>query len=463
MSDAIDSFSQGQRISLVFGAALTRFTSALNDLHELLKLAATADRTRKRPDDLRRLGDLLTSQQRKTGERAAEKAFATANEQLEKLNGGPPVESPAGKRHPIAPEQAVAILIILIGPDATGEVARTYLEECGEDPDIARYGLSYFQWTRAASLVERTALSVLPASLASLEELIGSVLRIWLTMHPDALNASNKSMTAGDASSYASGDDIKRWAIDEAVRGVIDGSASHWRDVILKNLKVDMRELVADWSAFLEAVARRHVIVHSGGRVDQRYLDDTGTYDHGHELGDTVVCDHAYISATLDTFHELGEALAIGLLAKLVPAGGEPAALAAPFVLGALERSNWRHALVLSQAVVTTERGSSVLDELRINWWMARRECGEPLEVITSEVDKWTPNEEDLPIRLGKAALLFDEEATHLILLEYKRGGGEIPKNWPLVVAMRQKFPSIQKMCSGAGQVSRSNRPKKRR
>jgi hypothetical protein len=184
-------------------------------------------------------------------------------------------------------------------------------------------------------------------------------------MHPDALNASNKSMTAGDASSYASGDDIKRWAIDEAVRGVIDGSASHWRDVILKNLKVDMRELVADWSAFLEAVARRHVIVHSGGRVDQRYLDDTGTYDHGHELGDTVVCDHAYISATLDTFHELGEALAIGLLAKLVPAGGEPAALAAPFVLGALERSNWRHALVLSQAVVTTERGSSVLDELR--------------------------------------------------------------------------------------------------
>jgi hypothetical protein len=276
MSDAIDSFSQGQRISLVFGAALTRFTSALNDLNELLKLAATADRTRKRPDDLRRLGDLLTSQQRKTGERAAEKAFATANEQLERLDGGPPVESPAGKRHPIAPEQAVAILIILIGPDATGEVARLYLDECGEDPDIARYGLSYFQWTRAASLVERTALSVLPASLSSLEELIGSVLRIWLTMYPDALNASDKSMTAGDASGYASGDDIKRWAIGAAVRGVIDGSASHWRDVILKNLKVDMRELVADWSAFLEAVARRHVIVHSGGRVDQRYLDDTG-------------------------------------------------------------------------------------------------------------------------------------------------------------------------------------------
>jgi hypothetical protein len=110
-----------------------------------------------------------------------------------------------------------------------------------------------------------------------------------------------------------------------------------------------------------------------------------------------------------------------------------------------LERSNWRHALVLSQAVVTTERGSSVLDELRINWWMARRECGEPLEVITSEVDKWTPNEEDLPIGLGKAALLFDEEATRLILLEYKRVGREIPKNWPLVVAMRRSLHQFRR------------------
>lgn len=79
------------------------------------------------------------------------------------------------------------------------------------------YALRDLQWMRRGPLTAIVGKALLPGIVADLEELVAALLRLWLTLYPQAEGVDQKQVTVGDVASYASSDDILRRAIDEKV------------------------------------------------------------------------------------------------------------------------------------------------------------------------------------------------------------------------------------------------------
>ncbi|MHB1582793.1 MAG: hypothetical protein ACYCU7_00390 [Acidimicrobiales bacterium] len=460
MSDPLSDFSGSQRIGFVMGSALTQFTTDLKDLRRLLELAVREDTSRKRPAELDAEADRIGKDRARLVERAAIQAFDAYSGRIkeieaESLRGE---EEADARHHPLAPEQVIAMLVMLSGREHLEETARSYMEACGGDSAAAAYGFAYLQWARATPLSTKMATSLVPMAVAQFGNLVGALYRQWLIMYPDALG--EKKLNYLDAYVYASGDDILRKGIDEKVADMLAGGSEGWVKQVSDDLKIDMPGLAPDWDAVVEVFARRNAIVHAAARVDPKYLKRTGREDI--EAGTTLECDKTYATSTFDHLEELGIALSVTWFAKLDGEGPEPAVIAAPHILRALERADWTEAQALSAAVVDGRDPECLPPEVRVNWWMARREAGEGVEGIRNEVEAWDPPGDDPEYRLAKAALLLDANVFKKVLsTDYQGGGAGVPpgvRAWPLVSVMRRRFPDLQPLF--AIRPAAPNRPK---
>ena len=461
MGDPLSEFSSGQRIGFVMGSALARFTTDLLDLRRLLDLAIREDTSRKRPAELEERADSLGKDRARSVERAILKASDASSERIKEIEaenaGGDAADA---RRHPLAPEQVIAVLVMLSGREHLEDTAKSYVEACGGDGEAARYGFSYLQWARATPPSTRMATSLVPMAVAELGTLVGALYRQWLMMHPNALG--EKSLTYLEAYEYVSRDDILRKGVDEKVARLLGGGSEQWVKHVSENLKIDMPGLVANWSEIVEIFARRNAIVHAAGGVDAKYLERTG---RDLEVGASLECGNVYATSALDHIEELGIALGVVWFAKLVPEGPEPAVIAGPHVLNALQKNDWATARMLAAAVMEGRDLEGLPPEVRVNWWMARREAGEGVEGIREEVDAWDPPGEDLDYRLAKAALLLDVRAFREVLATESKGEGIPPgvRSWPLVVVMRREFPELQPLFAMRPESRRLPPPRPRR
>jgi len=370
-------------------------------------------------------------------------AFDDASDRVRKIEAESAGRDPEKvRRHPLAPEQVVAMLVMLSGREHLEETARKYMEACGGDSEAASYGFAYLQWKCGSPPSTKMATSLVPMAVAQFGTLVGALYRQWLVMYPDALG--NKNLTYLEAYEYASPDDILRRGIDEKVADVLAGGSDRWVRQVEDDLKIDMRGLVIDWSDVEEVFARRNAIVHAAGRVDAMYLRRTGRDDQ--EIGASLECNNEYAASAFDRIEELGIALSVTWFAKLAPEGPEPAIIAGPHILNALQKDDWTGARMLAAAVVKGRDLECLPPEVRVNWWMARREAGEGVEGIRNEVNAWDPPGNDPDYKLAKAALLLDERAFRELLATEYKGEGIPPgaRRWPLVEVMRRKFPDLK-------------------
>lgn len=447
----VETFSRPDRIALVVGGAWTRLILQLNEARELLEVAADRDRrSSSRPSDLQILGRGLGGEKRRLVERATEAAATKAEGDLLLLLAGEDRRASgqpaAKKRYPAAPEQLFLLAMIGIGPSRLRKVISTMLAECNNDSDAVRYALRYLQWKRRDPLTTIAGRALLPIIVADFEELLAALVRLWLTLYPEALGVDRHQVTVGVVGSYESIDDIVRLAIDEKVDDFMNSSPEDWRRTLADKLHIDCVEFASDWSAILEILARRHAIVHAGGLVDDRYLKRLPPGTVIPTIGTPLVTDRAYISAAIERSEQLATGLVVAWLAHFLPAGDSHVPeIASDPVLRALEQRRWQDAANLAQIALSGFDVDHQYHELRVNWWMARRELGNEWDTLRAEIEGWTPPNAEPRYVVAKAALLRDEIGLLNALRDYDAHGLSVRDlaTWPLIVHMRERSSRV--------------------
>jgi hypothetical protein len=346
-------FTRDQLIGLVAAAALARFTISMRDHRRALEAAQQADRsTMTTPLELERLAVPMDRERRRQAEKAGDQLMKRINERLEvaieatgqdEETSGPPNR---GLRYPPSEEQVFAWLLSLVGPTAVGEVGHEFARDCTDDAEVAAYAVAHMQWKRRAPLGDRVGAALLPATTAAFEELLGALVRLWLTLYPGALGVDRSQIPVGVARAYQGPDDILRAAVDNKVREVLSKAPAEWRELLKNEPGVDLGVLTDQWHLVCEVLARRNVIVHWGGRVDADYLARLPEGMARPVLGEVLVTDANYAKKTFDLFEHLGTALGVAWLAQLVPKGPVPAEQAADHLYSALKEGRYRDALV---------------------------------------------------------------------------------------------------------------------
>jgi hypothetical protein len=446
----VETFSRPDRIALVAGGVWSRLISQLNEVRELLEAAADRDRrSSSRPSDLQILGRGLGGETRRRLERAAEAAATKAEGDLDLVFAGDDGHAsgqPSGKnRHPPAPEQLLLLAMIGIGPSRLREVIGTLLVECDNDSDAVRYALRYLQWKRRDSLTTIAGRALLPIIVADFEELLAAVVRLWLTLYPEALGVDRHQVTVGLVRTYKSIDDILRLAIDEKVEDFMNTNPEDWRRALADKLDIDRVKLTSDWPAILEMFARRHAIVHAGGLVDDRYLKRLPPGASATTIGTPLFTGRAYISAAIDRSEQLATGLVVAWLADFLPAGGSHVPeIASDPVLRALEQRRWQDVANLAEIALGGFDADHSHHELRVNLWMARRGLGDNWDTLPAEIEGWTPPKAEPRYLVAKAALLRDEIGLLNALRDYDAHGLSVRDlaARPRIVHMRERSPT---------------------
>lgn len=446
----IEDYSMGQRMALVLRTTLTRFTITLHDLRRLIVQAKDEELRRRPPDDLREVEKLISWRHSaslvKRIERAAEDAFTGVIAYFDSLEADAPSGPREGQdflRYPAAFEYIVAALTMKVTRDRVQEFWRM-VAVADEDPDGTRYAMLWLQWKYAPPLPDRLATALLPTLTAAFEEVLGAIFRLRLNVHPGEVK--EKRIAIKTLSLYEPGD-LQLRAIDDKVRELIRKSPAGWADQTQRDIQLDVRTTGLHWEQLEEVFARRDVLVHAGGRVDAQYMERTHSSDA--ELGQSLFCDEEYFAAALSALDETAQFLVAAYFAKLTTTGPDPAELAATLILRFLQGKRWDDALRLAEIVLSGRDIDKVSAEVRVNWWMARRETGEGVDGIREEVEGWSPPNGEARYRLAKAALLFDDNRVRRILQEQHRGAkplGPIVEDWPLIEVMCDRHPNLRSL-----------------
>lgn len=475
MPDGVDGeeagFSRPERIALAVGGILTQLSLKLSEARDLLDAADRRDRAQSsRPADLQQLGRDLGRDARRRIERAAEAAASDVASDLRlAFSGGEedlPPDPLSKKRYPPAPEHVFLFAMMGIGPTRLRQVFESVAFECGTDSDALRYVLRYIQWKHRDPLATIAGRALLPIVIADFEELLAALVRLWLTLYPDALGVNRHQLSVGDIGQYESFDDIRRLAIDAKVDDFMSRSCEGWRRQLADKLHVHVDALASNWAGVVEIFARRHAIVHAGGLVDDRYLNALVDAAAAPPVGTPLITDKDYMFAAIDQIEQLAEGLAVAWLEHFLPVGDShlPEMASAP-VLRALEQKRWHDARNLAQIALKGLGGAHPHHELRVNLWMARRELGDDWEVLRDEIEAWVPPEGEPRYLVAKAALLRDESGLLAALREYESGGFSVRdlRTWPLLIQMRERSTRIAAFVDRAAAAQTGRRPERLR
>ncbi len=227
--------------------------------------------------------------------------------------------------------------------------------------------------------------SLVTTTVATFDALVGDLAAAYYRAHPGALGNA-PAFSLADLADYDTVDDAREELIRRKADGLdrgIDAIAKWFKD----RLDIDLSRLAVDWPHFVEIIQRRHLLVHTGGRVSDLYHKKVaGKSDLA--VGATLTVDAEYMQTAIDAFL----ALEINLIFAVWFDLADDPKQAATNMLFAAQRlaklGRWR--VVSSQCLVAAKlKGpEDVLLHFRVLGWLARKKL-DGLASIESEVCAW--------------------------------------------------------------------------
>src|SRR5205823_7468801 len=122
---------------------------------------------------------------------------------------------------------------------------------------------------RASSLYRQQALVLL---VALLDDFTGAILGITFKSKRELLHGSDKTLPVEEALTATSLDDLIAKIVATETDKILRMSYASQIEYLDRKFKLGLRESFAGYADFVEVVERRHLFVHSGGRVTSQYL-----------------------------------------------------------------------------------------------------------------------------------------------------------------------------------------------
>ncbi len=262
--------------------------------------------------------------------------------------------------------------------------------------------------------------SVLTAVVATFDALVDELASAFFRAHPEALGDSPEFSLA-DLSRFATiaaaQEELIRRKVDALDRG-LDELAKWFRT----RLDIDLSRLAIDWNRFAEVIQRRHLVIHTGGRVSRRYLDKTPGAT-GLAIGDVLSVDAAYLEAAFDEFLALGTNLVFAVWYKLAPSDSDD--MASNFLSATRRAVRWRRwEVVRCQATVAMKlkEPQSTLLAFRVLGWLASKKLNDR-DAIESEVREWDVSALAPRWKLSRLCLLDELNEASSLAVELVQSG----------------------------------------
>lgn len=284
--------------------------------------------------------------------------------------------------------------------------------------------------------------ALLVFAVGALESVVAQVVRTRLRLHPNALISGQKEYSLAELIQLGDLEKLIEHAIEQRVDDLCFGSLEDWNKWFEDNLSTSLKKLALDWGDTWEAVQRRHVVIHNGGRASRLYLAKVP--ESSARVGDRLSVSSEYLRRALDLLTVLGLRMGVAGWTRLAKEDADEAAtILLHNAFNLLQRQRWLPAAALSaygQELSDPESYTHLAS--RVNQWIARRECSpEEDEAVAAEVEAWNVGTRGVIWRMSKAALQGDFDAlpdlVRASVAERDIGAQSVAREWPLFERLR--------------------------
>jgi hypothetical protein len=289
--------------------------------------------------------------------------------------------------------------------------------------------------------------SMLVTAVSTFETLLATVLSVQLKTFPGLIDASDRKFSLEDLDSFASVADARDAAIRDRVDSLMRESFDEWETWFKKRASVELGSLCIRREHAYEVIQRRHLLVHTGGRVSKLYRDRVG--EGAPPIGTSLAVPAEYLQDALDELDVLGIALATRLAADWdAKDGPEAIGQLSDIAYDLLRAGRYEAVVALTRAGQDMPAPARSETVMRVNGWIAAKAV-DGVDSIAGEVGAWDVSALSPEFRLAKAALLNEtEDALERIpqLLSNDLLDASNLDEWPLFAELRQdpRFDEIR-------------------
>jgi hypothetical protein len=477
-----DSVSREKIFSYSIHACTSQLYNFLAGARDLVRSATSTsnqDRIRK---SLQRVSRELSKEQRRRIEMIADRNFnkikGQINQKMEKIpeiiqalpNLPENWNAKDGKTfYPASPEQEAVILRILFSQEDYLTSLKSELTLLGNKEEVIIYFVEYFQLRVRPNPSWVLFKALLPILVAQLEEYLCALYRVALTMHPQAINMDDQKFTLSEISQYRMPEfDLKRAAIDQKAKNLVEGPPEEWRKKLIGWPKLDISQYIDDWDELVENILRRHSVIHHSARADAKYIAALPRSLEKPIDGQPLEVDEKYITSTIDRIECIAVALSVAWEKKLAPKQNPDASFAHIAQSTMLDEKRWAHLAIVTRSILNFCAPDNLTTVCQVNNWMARLKIeNADVQSIRSEILAWIPPREQHDMKIAKQLLLDDDAASLATLKELENAKGidlsEVLK-WPLASGFLARNPTARKLMRPQAPIRRQVRhPTKRR
>jgi hypothetical protein len=288
--------------------------------------------------------------------------------------------------------------------------------------------------------------SLLTMAVGTLETAIAGVGTQHYALHPDALPADEKEFSLSELAQFDDIQDARIAAISRKVEDLMRSGFDAWDKWFRGLLKSDFDELAANRAVLNEAIQRRHIVVHNGGRVSRQYLAKVPEAEA--KIGNDLRINRAYLEAAVDEITIFGLRLILTAWVKWSPDKDEASGQALDIVYEQLVDGRNEAASCIAETALGFPADERQRLSLQINRWQARKRT-EGIEVIRMELEAWDTSALSPLYEVAKSVLLDDFESS-FALIPHLIDQGDLKekelRDWPLFREVRdhERWPEIE-------------------
>lgn len=334
------------------------------------------------------------------------------------------------------------------GEDRTAPLDDTQVKKLGEglmaayesDPESLRTAGEVFEILSVRP--QRQQLlhsSLLAMAVGTLETAIAGVGTQHYSLHPNALPWEEKEFTLGELAEFSDLSDARAAAISRRVEDLMRSGFDAWDRWFDNLLGKGFAELAADREILHEAIQRRHLVVHNGGRVSRQYRSRVPACTT--EVGEELRIDREYLGHALNAIAIFGVRLILNAWAKWLPGDRDASRVASKYVFDLLNESHNQVAFHVAQTAIPLATDAEQRINLQVNQWQAQKRIS-GTDSIREEVVEWDVSALNPRYAAAKAALLGEFEQLFALLpemIEHHELGPDDLRGWPLFREARKE------------------------
>lgn len=295
--------------------------------------------------------------------------------------------------------------------------------------------------------------SILAMTVSAFEVLVAAIVRAFIVSYPKSADSTKKEFSLEDVLKFESMTDALEDFVESRVDAVMRGSAEDWSEWLGRGdrLGLEFSSFCPDWESTWETFQRRHLVIHTGGVVSERYARRVTRPSA--PVGHAVIVDDGYLKRAITHLECLGLGLAISARVQLGLNPEMAAVQANSYCYGFLLAERWDAASTMAEVGQRTSPSEMTRMMLQVNAWIAQKEIGN-LETVLTEVDQWDVSALDDLFRMARLALLDDHDGA-LQMAETLCDAGTLGimqvSEWPLLRRARtsDQFPAVFRRLSG--------------